>query len=372
MSKRLMPAPDSLPFKRVLLWNALFWIVLWLFSVWNNYQWANSAGAIFSWDIVFSWSFPYYIIMVLAGPLIYLLYRWWRRHRYPNQFLYHLTPAAILGFIHQLSLNAFYILFSPAGKADLEQTFGELLAARYSAGFIFSVNGFLFYWLCLGLIFSADLYQRYRHNEKTNLALQSELNKARFETLQQQLQPHFLFNTFNSLSMMARQQKHKEVVHMIAMISDLLRETLSLGGQQKVPLKKELQLINHYLNIEQIRFRDRLTITQDISADAGNCDVPVLFLQPVVENAFQHGISKSEKAANLDITARVEKHELVILVSNSGPLLPDNWQLEDELGIGLSNVLKRLDHTYQKNFSLSLNNRKDQSGVITQINLPLD
>ncbi len=359
-------------FRKVPLWNALFWLVLWLFSVWSNYQWARGVGSTFSWEIVFSWSFPYYMIMVLFGPLIYWLYVRWRERFYASQFLFHLSPAIVLGLIHQLGLNAFFALFSPAARTDPAMGFVEIIRSRYEVGFAFSVNGFLFYWLCIGLIFLADLYQRHQQGQRTALELQAALNKAKFETLQGQLQPHFLFNTFNSLSMMARQQKHKEVVNMIALVSNLLRETLSLGDQHKVTLEKELSLVHHYLAIEQVRFRDRLTIALDIAEESKACQVPVLFLQPIVENAFQHGISKLEGAASLAINVSIENSTLMITISNSGPLLPDNWDLEEQSGIGLSNVLSRLDHAFGQNYTLSLANLPDHSGVITKIALPLD
>ncbi|GAB5522893.1 MAG: hypothetical protein Roseis2KO_07650 [Roseivirga sp.] len=359
-------------FKRVLLWNALFWLVLWLFSVWNNYQWANSAGSAFSWGIVFSWSFPYYIVMVLLGPVIYLLYSKWHSHSYTRQLLRHLLPAIVLGFIHQLALNVFFAIFGPSATATPQLSLSEIVQSRYDIGFVFSINGFLFYWLCLGLIFMADLYQSHRKNERANMELQTALSKAKFETLQSQLQPHFLFNTFNSLAMMARQQKHKEVVNMIAMVSNLLRETLSLGDQQQVSLEKELSLVNLYLDIEQVRFRDRLTIRQDIREDIKACHVPVLFLQPIVENAFRHGISKTEGVAELIIQAQRKASQLVISIRNTGPALPAGWIAEDHLGIGLTNVLDRLDHSFGQSYRLSLTNLDDGLGVITTITLPID
>lgn len=363
---------EALQFKRVPLWNALFWLVLWLFSVWNNYQWANSAGSSFSWDIVFSWSFPYYIVMVLLGPVIYLLYGKWHSNSYTRQLLNHLLPAIILGFIHQLALNVFFAIFSPAAATEPQLSTAEVILARYDIGFVFSINGFLFYWLCLGLIFLADLYQRHRKNERVNMELQTALSKAKFETLQSQLQPHFLFNTFNGLAMMARQEKHKEVVNMIARVSNLLRETLNLGDQHQVSLEKELSLVNLYLEIEQVRFRDRLSIDLEIAKEAKAFQVPVLFLQPIVENAFRHGISQTEGAASLIIQARLQPTQLVITVSNSGPTLPASWIAGDHLGIGLSNVLDRLDHSFGQRYSLTLANLDDSSGVITTIILPID
>lgn len=371
-----MSRPEHLTIKaphyRLWWWNALFWSVLWLFSVWNNYQWTRGAGGSFSWNIVLSWSFPHYMLMPLTGPIIIELYHYWKSKSYVKQVLSHLLPAVFSGFLHQLMLNVFYAAFNPMATADENMGLMEKVAQRYDLGFLFSANGFLFYWLCVGLMFGLDLYQKSRKQEMDNLALSAELNRARFQTLQNQLQPHFLFNAFNSLSMMARQQKYKEVVQMIAMLSDLLRETLKLGETHQIYLSKELEVVNHYLSVEQLRFRDRLTVTQYVSEEVLNQKVPALMLQPLVENAFRHGIGFTEGKAFLEIKASSQDDKLLISISNSGPLLPDQWQLDEHLGIGLSNVISRLELAYENHFEFEIKNLPDRQGVITQIALPLD
>ena len=241
----------TLPTKRMFWLNIIFWLVLWLFAVWNNYQWVVSAGSTFSWEIVFSWSFPYYLVMIFLGPAAFWFYNKWQHLSYQQQWLYHLFPALLVGLIHQLALNGFYAWFN---QDPSKRTFQELLDERYTKGFAFSTNGFLFYWLCIGLIFSFAIYYSYRHQERSNLELKAALSQAQLQSLQRQLQPHFLFNTFNSIAMMARQKKHKEVVQMIAYLSDLLRETLALHQDQSVSLEKELTLVKNYLQIEEMRF----------------------------------------------------------------------------------------------------------------------
>lgn len=360
---------DQWPFAKLCLWNTLFWIVLWLFSVYNNYQWALSAGAPFSWDMVFSWSFPYYLVMVLTGPIIIWFYGQWRVHSYVRQAGLNLGPALISGLLHQLALNIFYVNFHPVAVADTSRDLMEKLIHRYEIGFVFSANGFLYYWLCVGLLLGMDFFWRYRKQEMANLAMSAELNRAQFQTLQSQLQPHFLFNAFNSLSMLARQQKHSAVVDTIAKVSTLLRETLKLGEQPMLPLADELELVKRYLDVEHIRFRDRLEIDWQIE-DGITTHVPTLILQPIVENAFIHGIAKSEELGWLMIKAQYQADQLVITVANGGPCLPDSWSVDEHLGIGLSNVIKRLELSYGKDFTLKLENLPDRQGVQTVICLP--
>jgi len=255
-------------------------------------------------------------------------------------------------------------------EADI--AFFDRLLSTYDNGLWFSTMGFLFYLLGLGLVLFLDIYHRLRQKEKDHSALETALSKAKFDTLQSQLQPHFLFNTFNSLSMMARQEKHKEVVHMVALVSNLLRETLNLGDQQQVTLERELELVNHYLSIEQVRFRDSLSVSVEVTEKAKGHLVPVLFMQPIVENAFRHGISKTESMATLTISALVRENNLVIRISNTGPLLPPDWSLEEHMGIGLNNVLQRLDHAFGDSYTFALKNLEDETGVVTEILVHLD
>jgi len=357
---------------RLWLWNTVFWVVLWSFSVYNNFQWALSARAPFSWDMVFSWSFPYYLVMLLSGPIIIVLYDRWRNGNYWSQGLRHLTPALIAGFLHQFALNIFYVHFHPVAKADTSRDLMEKFLLRYEVGSIFSANGFLFYWLCIGLLLGIDLYNRSRHQQMANLTMSAELNKARFQALQNQLQPHFLFNAFNSLSMMARQEKHKEVVDMISRLSNLLRETLKLGDDYKITLAREIELIQLYLDIEAIRFRDRLSISIDVPETLKPQPVPALLLQPLVENCFLHGISKVETKAYLNINITAVDNRMRIEIANAAPALSRDWNMEANMGIGLSNVINRLELGYEQDYQFSISNSADGTGVLTLIDIPLE
>ena len=354
------------------LWNTVFWVVLWSFSVYNNLQWAISAGAPFSWDMVFSWSLPYYLVMILTGPFVIQLYDRWRRLTPWAQVGRHLLPALVSGLLHQLALNIFYIIFHPVSQADTTRDLMEKFLYRYEVYIFFSANGFLFYCLCVGLLLGIDLFNRSRQQRMDNLAMSAELNKARFQALQNQLQPHFLFNSFNSLAMMARQEKNKEVVDMISRLSNLLRETLKLGDEHRVTITREMELIQLYLDIEQIRFRDRLKIKVEVDPTLKEETLPALLLQPIIENAFHHGIGKVEENATLEISVMKQDEFCLVKIKHSAPPLPSGWHYEDHMGIGLSNVLNRLELSYGKRFTFLMGNDKGGEGIVTQITLPLD
>ena len=181
-----------------------------------------------------------------------------------------------------------------------------------------------------------------RARETEALRLSSELSTARLETLRSQLQPHFLFNTLHTIGSLVLQQKNDRAVRMLAELGDLLRETLDRRHADLIPLRDEIAHLRRYVRIEEERFGDRLDVTWSVAPDAEDALVPSFILQPIVENAFRHGISNRTDAARLDVRARVDASTLVVEVYNDGPPLPGGWSAETAAGFGLRNVRERL------------------------------
>lgn len=366
-----LPGKTILSWRKAIFLNTLFWVAIWAIALWNNFQWATAANREFSLDILFSWSFPNYLSMVLIGPVIYQLLVGWMEHSYTKQVLFHLGPSVLAGFIHQLILNVFASLFNAVEIQSQQANFIDKLLLRYDTGLIFSSNGLLFYWLVVGFFYSIILYQKYRQEELNNIHLKSDLTMARLQSLQMQLQPHFLFNSFNTISMMARQNKGPEVVKMIGLLGELLRESLKLKDTQMLSLRDELELTKMYLQIQQTRLRDRLTLHIDISQDAMNVRLPSLLFQPIVENAFQHGIEKTSKPASFSIIGKIDETSLSISFSNNGNLLEEDFEISSHAGFGLATTLSRLDHTYGEDYTIELKNNAERTGVIAKLTLPL-
>lgn len=350
--------------KRILAINTLLWITLWLLSLLNGYQWSLSEGRSFAWSAIFSWTLPYYWLMILFGPILYVLYRKWHSFSYTRQVLYHFLPAVLMGFIHQLGLSVFSELIN--GTAESTLGLWSSVVLRYESGFWFSANGFLFYWLSVGLFLLLDLYQQHQLQRIANLKLTAQFQAAKLAALQMQLQPHFLFNAFNSIAMMARQRHYKEVTEMINALSELFRMSLSIKEDQRVPLSVELELVQKYLQVEQIRFRDRLRVQLDIPTTLEKCLVPSLVLQPIIENAFQHGISKNEGDSLLRISVLAVEKELIIEVFNNGPLLAADL----EWGLGLSNIQDRLEQLYGQSAQLQMIDETEPMGVLAVLKIP--
>jgi sensor histidine kinase YesM len=190
-----------------------------------------------------------------------------------------------------------------------------------------------------------QLSRRFSEAARESEQLQARLDQARLQALRLQLQPHFLFNTLNTISALM----HRDVDAadaMIARLSDLLRMSLQRVGVQEVPLKEELDFLSKYLEIEQTRFRDRLTVVFDVQADTLDALVPNLLLQPLVENAIKHGIGPRPTPGQIAVRARRNGALLELDVQDNGVGLSAARLTDFNRGVGLSNTRSRLDHLY--------------------------
>lgn len=205
------------------------------------------------------------------------------------------------------------------------------------------------------------------HYARTARLQERKLEDARLHTLKAQLQPHFLFNTLHVISSFVRDEPRK-AERMIARLSTMLRVSLDSGGVQEVTLGEELGLLEPYLEIQQARFEDRLSVEIDVPPDLLGARVPSLLLQPLVENAVRHGVSRRVGPGRIEIGARRDEHRLRIEVRDDGVGLA-----EDDVGrggIGLSNLRARLRHLYGARQSFSLE-QAPGGGVIATVVLPL-
>jgi LytS/YehU family sensor histidine kinase len=199
--------------------------------------------------------------------------------------------------------------------------------------------------------------------------LETQLARAQLQALRMQLNPHFLFNTLHSISALVRENNKALAIRMISELGDLLRQTLKLSGSQEVSLQDELQFIEKYLDLEQLRFQDRLSVRMMIEPETSLASVPYLILQPLVENAIRHGISKSLKASLIEVRASKENGNLILQVRDDGPGLPDDWKGWNGGTIGLSNTKARLESLYHDGYQFDLKNATE-GGVLARISIP--
>jgi two-component system, LytTR family, sensor kinase len=241
----------------------------------------------------------------------------------------------------------------------------------YKRGILMSGTDDIFiYWSIVLVVQGLLYYRRYRDRELKTSVLESQLAKAQLQALKVQLHPHFLFNTLNSITELMHQDI-RGAERMITRLSDLLRLTLENIGTQEVTLRDEVEFAKGYLEIEQTRFQDRLRVEYDIAPDTLDARVPNLLLQPVVENAVRHGISKTSRPGLIRIKAERLGDRVILQICDNGPGLKTNGQSPAaHFGIGLSTTRTRLEVLYgQGNHLLSVENRYD-GGVETRMEIP--
>lgn len=217
----------------------------------------------------------------------------------------------------------------------------------------YSVSNMGFYWLLLLGHHGWRYYQRFREREKRAAELEGQLAKARLDALRMQLNPHFLFNTLNTVAALVHEQP-PTAERMVTRLSELLRASLDHSDTQEVPLRDELDLLGRYLEIEQTRFSDRLQVAVSAPAEVQEALVPSLILQPLAENAVRHGIEELEGPGRIEIEAARVGDQLRLVVRDNGPG-PENgsgWNRRG--GIGLANTRSRLQHLYGETHRMEL------------------
>jgi len=216
-------------------------------------------------------------------------------------------------------------------------------------------------WLFMTYLFFVGLahalaYRRESERRALDTArLETRLVEAQLQALQRQLHPHFLFNTLNTIASLIRTDV-EAADQMIDRLGDLLRMTVHASGTQEVALKDELEVLQKYLEIEQTRFGDRLTVSMSIQPDTLDAQVPNLLLQPLVENAIRHGIAPNGRPGWIAVHSAREGDRLTIQIRDSGNGLPPERLMALNRGVGLANTRARLDHLYRSSYSFAFDN----------------
>ncbi|HKU13808.1 MAG TPA: histidine kinase [Steroidobacteraceae bacterium] len=226
-----------------------------------------------------------------------------------------------------------------------------------------SVKLVMFFGLWLGLIFGFDAYARSQEQRQRLLALQKSLAEAQLAHLKAQLRPHFFFNALNTISALM-QVDVPRADRLLSRLADLLRATLQWGDKELTSLREELRMLELYAQIMQERFADRVSLTWTVDPAVLAGSVPALLLQPLLENAFKHGVERSRGAVRIDVEARREGDLLHIVIRNSGSVLA----ADPQEGVGLRNCRERLNVLYGEAGSLRLAQLAD--AVEASVTLP--
>jgi sensor histidine kinase YesM len=290
-----------------------------------------------------------------------LLWEWWgcvasalwitnRRVRFasnlsPKALSLHLFAGLALGVVHLLLLGS--LGFMVAG-------WHAHLTAWSVWTSLLNINRLgmelLLYGFVLGMA-EVVRFQLQAHNDAMKaVELQRQLSVAHLRALQMQLEPHFLFNTLNAITTLVELGRSKEAAEMLLHLNVILKSTLNRTTPEKVPLSQELEVIENYLAIEQVRFADRLRVMIKAEPNALDGLIPCFLLQPIVENAIRHGIANCENDGLVEASVRRDGAHLHLHVRDSGPRV--NAQTQNGHGIGLKNTRERLAHFYQNGYEM--------------------
>jgi LytS/YehU family sensor histidine kinase len=295
----------------------------------------HAEGMHHDWPYLFLVLLLSWLVWALATPLVLRL----ERLRGPRAWLAH--PAACLG-----------IGVATAGwGAGLEEIFDPWLAH--------AMPDFPTLWrlrfeenlLSYLVIYVTVLAVGFALRTRAQMARQREvLAQARLDALRRQIEPHFLFNSLNAVVSLIREGRNDDAIQVTVELGDLLRRVLDESERQLVPLFEELDFLGKYLDIQKVRFGDRLAIAIDRAPDLAMAQVPALLLQPLAENAIKHGIGRRIEGGQLDIRVARAQDRLTIAVENDGPPLPPSR----EDGIGLANIRARLHSLYGEEAGLDI------------------
>jgi LytS/YehU family sensor histidine kinase len=238
--------------------------------------------------------------------------------------------------------------------------------------YVGGVMGSFYIMLCWsGLYFGIKYYQQLQDQTEQTLKAVAAAHQAQLKMLRYQLNPHFLFNTLNAISTLILDGSNKTANLAVTRLSDFLRYTLDNDPMRRVTLGSELDALDLYLEIEKVRFGDRLIIEKDIDDRAAKALVPSLILQPLIENAIKYAISPMEEGGALRITARVQQSTLILQLSDTGPGLGNGNNGQKSSGVGLKNTRERLQQLYgdAQAFTLAPN---EPTGLTVTINIPFE
>ncbi len=350
--------PKSKPW---LKWAVIFlcWTGFALFFTTQSYMFQARSGGTIEWKkTLFNWLLGSYTWFVVTPIILKLSDRFpLQRGKLLRSVGIHFRAAPFFNVINIiLFVIARGVILSPFPGA---RSFFESVRSYVIAEFH---GGMLVYWVIIGISQAMDYYRRYKDRELSASNLETRLAEAQLDALRMQLHPHFLFNALNSVSVLMRRDVDA-ADRMLLQLSNLLRVTLARNSAHEIRLKQELEILERYLEIEQIRFQDRLTVRMQVDPSALDALVPQLFFQPLVENAIRHGIADRETGGVINIRAEHQNGMVRLQVRDNGPGLNISRGDLTE-GVGLSNTRSRLEYLYGSGGRFEAHNAEEGGFIV--------
>lgn len=339
------------------------WLAIALFDASQTVFVMRAEGMHHAWATLFFVRLASWLVWALATPCAYALVR-----RFPLP-----APRVLPWLVHAAACIGVGAI-TAGWVALLESTLDPWLEPHGPPGFIDVWQGnfvgsllgdFILYGVILVVRAVFEARERLARQEADRARLNAMLAQAQLAALRLQLEPHFMFNSLNAITGLVREGRNDEAVTMIAAMGELLRRVTDRSERQLVALEEEAAFLGKYLDIQGVRFADRLRCRLEIPDGLKTARVPDLILQPLVENAIKHGIARQLKGGEVRVSAESDGITLTLNVYNDGPALRDDYQP----GIGLNNARRRLAGLYGDASALTLRNQAP-GGVLASISLP--
>ena len=348
------------------LWIAAMWCAGALFDASQTVLFMHAIGKQHAW-LIFATELASWLPWALATPLVIGLAR-----RHPiirstavRTAAIHLAAFVAISLVAEAWFAALQTLFNPWDYPQ-RPTFVD----AWRTSLLFQVLTFLIvYALILTVTYVMDARERMARQMTETARLSEELSKSQLAALRQQMEPHFMFNTLNSITGLVRDQRNDAAVSMIVGLSEFLRRASEDSHRSQVTLAEEVEYLQRYLDIQKVRFGERLQVSVDIPAELLRAQVPNLLLQPLVENAIKHGIAKRAAGGTVRVAGACQNGSLCLSVYNDGPDFPTDIQAT-HTGVGISNLRTRLQILHGKESELQLRHA-DAGGVEVAVTLPV-
>ncbi len=348
-------------------WIAAIWSTIGLFDATQTVFSMRAEGMHHAWKWLFLTLLVEWLPWALATPFVLRLGR-----RFPptqlrplSTWVRHIAACLAIDLAFSAWSAALEKLTNPYAYKTGPGTFLHLLSAKFYGGLLAT---FILYATVLMVSYVLDSRERLARQQTETARLNEQLMKAQLSSLRRQIEPHFLFNTLNSIAGLVREKRNDSAVTMIVELSDFMRRVLEDSNRQQVPLEEELEFTRKYLEIQKVRFVERLQCTMNVPSELLPAQVPMLILQPIVENAIKHGIAKRVQGGAVRILASRSNGMLTLSVYNDGPSLPLNGE-KIPTGIGISNMRTRLQSLYGDNFKFDMQNQ-GPAGVEVSVSVP--
>ena len=358
------------PFVYILLMGVLLGLVLGFKSFIPYLYWGDVAD--YDWV---RYAMPHiinYIFWPLLVPFIYwafLRFRWAKSSSLVDK-LGLIAVSLVIPFIHESATTVIYFfMLEKLEFFDFTEETWHVVKAAFPSVYIGRIVEF---WIIYGFFAAFDYYRKYKDKQGEIARIEAQLNRTKLAVLKMQLQPHFLFNALNTISsLMEIDVKRAQLV--TARLGDLLRGILEQDQRIFTSLQEELENVQNYLEIEKIRFEDRLDIEIDIDPSLLSARVPALLIQPLAENAVKHGIARISRPGKLAIRAKRfnGSDHMVLSVTDNGVGVASGSDRLFRKGIGLRNVKERLKELYGDNYRMSIETAQNQ-GFNLSIELPIE